>query len=693
MEKRKKDIKILRRNRKGQLTRITNTINVLCQKEELERDIELIQNLLKKANEVFETVERAHEQIVEMINLEDEEQFEEAEKWMQDCQRNFLEVIHETKRVLEPPVRGTVTEETDRVMVEEDSENVDQGEKDGNNKVNSNDMDAMATFKLALELPKAEVIEFHGDPGNYWAFVQSFEINVASKLTSDNAKLQYLLQLCKNKAKESIVSCPLLGEEGYKQALEILKRQFGQPHLVLNSLMLKLTNRKEINAGNHEELWGLVSDMKKCQLTLTKMGYTNDLNSTSNLLKIQGLLPRFMQAKWANAAQSILSEREPSFLDMLKFVESQAAVNSNMFGRNISTTANENKSKFRVVNTDFRGKKAYSHSCTPTGEKPSESPFFTCVCCKKNHRLWECVKFRQLSINERWNIASQEKLCFKCLCKHRAVDCKRVMSCGINGCKNDHNRLLHREKVKKESNFETVEVGVAREGERKVTKTETGTNTTLLSKNQSIALRTIPIIVSNGKKRIEVNALLDDGSTQTYVNEELCGELGLSGVTEEMVVSLLSGKEERFVTKPVEIFVLPLDGSKKFKVNAVTISDVTGRLEASDWSSVSKDWDHLRDIEFPVISSQRKEIDLLIGVDCPELHTALEEKKVKKESNFETVEVGVAREGERKVTKTETGTNTTLLSKNQSIALRTIPIIVSNGKKRIEVNALLDDGL
>ncbi|XP_071950851.1 uncharacterized protein [Antedon mediterranea] len=200
------------------------------------------------------------------------------------------------------------------------------------------------------------------------------------------------------------------------------------------------------------------------------------------------------------------------------------------------------------------------------------------------------------------------------------------MSCGINGYKNDHNRLLHREKVEKESNFETVEVGVAREGEHKVTKTETGTNTTLLSKNQSIALRTIPIIVSNGKKRIEVNALLDDGSTQTYVNEELCGELGLSEVTEEMVVSLLSGNDERFVTKPVEIFVLPLDGSKKFKVNAVTISDVTGRLEASDWSSVNKDWDHLRDIEFLVISSQRKEIDLLIGVDCPQLHTALEEK-------------------------------------------------------------------
>ena len=127
----------------------------------------------------------------------------------------------------------------------------------------------MMTLKLAFELPKAEVQEFCGDPADYWTFISNFKTNVASKLTSEEGKLQYLLQLCKGKAKSCIESCSLLGAEGYERALDLLKRQFGQGHLVLNSLMGNLQKRKQINAGDSEGLWSLVAAMKKCHITLT----------------------------------------------------------------------------------------------------------------------------------------------------------------------------------------------------------------------------------------------------------------------------------------------------------------------------------------------------------------------------------------------------------------------------------------
>ena len=47
-----------------------------------------------------------------------------------------------------------------------------------------------------------------------------------------------------------------------------------------------------------------------------------------------------------------------------------------------------------------------------------------------------------------------------------------------------------------------------------------------------VSLRTVPVILMNGHRRIKVNALLDEASTQTYLNEDVAQELGLSGELE-----------------------------------------------------------------------------------------------------------------------------------------------------------------
>ncbi|XP_033100196.1 uncharacterized protein LOC117103699 [Anneissia japonica] len=126
-----------------------------------------------------------------------------------------------------------------------------------------------------------------------------------------------------------------MDDGGYNKALDILKKQFGQPHIILNALMNEMLKRKQINVGDGEALWSLVSAMKKCDVTLNQIGYTSDLNSTNNLLKIQALLPTVIQNKWANKAHEILEDREPTFSDMLKFIEKQAEVSCKMFGRHV----------------------------------------------------------------------------------------------------------------------------------------------------------------------------------------------------------------------------------------------------------------------------------------------------------------------------------------------------------------------
>ena len=70
----------------------------------------------------------------------------------------------------------------------------------------------------------------------------------------------------------------------------------------------------------------------------------------------------------------------------------------------------------------------------------------------------------------------------------------------------------------------------------------------------------------NGKKRIKVNAILDDASTKTYINSDIAAELGLQGQLKRVNVSVLNGHIETFETTPVECIIESLDGKSQLKL-------------------------------------------------------------------------------------------------------------------------------
>ena len=135
----------------------------------------------------------------------------------------------------------------------------------------------------------------------------------------------------------------------------------------------------------------------------------------------------------------------------------------------------------------------------------------------------------------------------------------------------------------------------------------------------TIALRTIPVYIKNGMKRIKVNALLDDASTKTYINSDVAGELGLQGQLKRVNVSVLNSHIETFETTPVECIIGSLDGKSQVRVTAFTTERVIGDMKAIDWSMCAREWPHLRCLEFHKLGP-RPTVDVLIGLDCADLH-------------------------------------------------------------------------
>ena len=99
-----------------------------------------------------------------------------------------------------------------------------------------------------------------------------------------------------------------------------------------------------------------------------------------------------------------------------------------------------------------------------------------------------------------------------------------------------------------------------------------------------VSLRTVPVwLIANGKK-IKVNAVLNDASTVSNVNEEVAGALGLSATYEKVLVNVLSENVETFDSTPVRFTLESCDGNLKVPLKALTCPRrVTGRCKIFDW--------------------------------------------------------------------------------------------------------------
>ena len=249
------------------------------------------------------------------------------------------------------------------------------------------------------------------------------------------------------------------------------------------------------------------------------------------------------------------------------------------------------------------------------GTKSEQTARSACLECKENHSLHECDVFKAISVSDRWVKAKAWYLCYRCLSSgHRGNECRRGRICGIDDCKNNHHRLLHDSKKSSESRPKS-----------NIQETHLATEASFQATGPTVqALRTVPVVLHSGTKSITINALLDDGSTQTYLNTAIADELGLENSnTLPLSVNGLNGQTQVLQSSSVLVELTSIDKSYTTTVTAQTLDRAAGNLEAVNWHKVQQEWAHLKDVRFPEMTNTH--IDMLIGVDHAELHCSLAE--------------------------------------------------------------------
>ena len=174
--------------------------------------------------------------------------------------------------------------------------------------------------------------------------------------------------------------------------------------------------------------------------------------------------------------------------------------------------------------------------------------------------------------------------------------------------------------------FTSATSGPAREGEPTERTHMTTTGVEPAPSTKFVALRTVPVYLTSGKRKVKVNALLDDGSSKTYLSSDIAAELELEGSPHELTVNVLNDNQEKFETTVIKFTISSLNGTVSKLASAYTTERVTGNMEVVNWRWYQSKWKHLQGIEFPQVGP-RTTVDLFIRVDQPDLLYSLKDVK------------------------------------------------------------------
>ena len=297
---------------------------------------------------------------------------------------------------------------------------------------------AMKSLATAALLPKAELMNFDGNPLNYFLFMSSFENNVEKSTQDFSKRLQLLIQFCSGKARKAIQSCVLLQPlEGYLQAKKILSERFGGAYKLSRTWIKKITDGAQIKPGDGDALQDLADELESCEITLQATGRLGQLNNEDSLVRILKRCPMYVRSRWQSRVQELRTQgRDPNVQDIRKLIRMAASEKCDpVYGSLMDSDNKDSKLKQKASNQTSPSKTKVNFS-VQTGEGgKTNSDGCKCYFCDKHQRLDSCESFKLEDGEKQFKFIRQKKLCDNCLSSfHFSAGCKRRKACTVPDC-------------------------------------------------------------------------------------------------------------------------------------------------------------------------------------------------------------------------------------------------------------------
>ena len=459
-----------------------------------------------------------------------------------------------------------------------------------------------------VRLPKLTIRPFNGDLTAWTTFWESYESSIHKNASlSDIDRFNYLRSLLEHTALEAI-SGLILTSTNYHEAIEILKRRFGNKQQIISRHMDFLLNIEAMTSQHNlkglRHLYDLIESHVR---SLRSLGVPPD--------SYGALLSSVLLNKLPSEIRLIASRKidEDSWnLDaLLKVVEEEIRARER-------TTANPLTHAKKPPNREQATAAALFSGSSTSGP--------TCCYCGQSHASRSCETVKV--VEERRRILQRSGRCFVCLRKgHISRNCRTNSRC--TNCRGRHHiSICQRTGPMNEStnrattNQSKDEPPTGGLNPQAPAYTPTPPTTSLwVRTDRAILLQTAKAVAFNPSDPHVtqlVRIVLDTGSQRSYITDGVRKNLSLAPEGEQCmsIMTFGSNVEKSQVCTVVKVGLKLRDGETQ-ELTLFAVPMICEPLASQPTAFCQNNYEHLSglDLADPSDGNSRLEVDILIGSD------------------------------------------------------------------------------
>lgn len=469
----------------------------------------------------------------------------------------------------------------------------------GNDSTDSSFRDAQGS--APLKLPRISLPKFSGNYLEWENFRNTFEsLLIHNGVLTNIRKFHYLKSSVTGDAALLIANLKI-SDANYESAWQLLLDEYDDKQALIHAHIHSFMSFPPMKSENVSELKKLRDTLSASLAALTNLGSPVDQwDDILIYIVSQKFSPR-TRNEW-NLKRSIWSSDLPSWKDLHEFMTLRI--------------------RGLTDHSDLSTNSANSRNCKAKSSVNNVS-VVKCLNCDGNHNLSKCEDFLSKPVAQRNAIVRQKKICFNCLRSgHFTLKCKTSARC--KHCGRAHHSTLHavnsddqKEPVSQatatavNANNFVVASGVA------VANVQTVQTQCTPTPNVLLATAWVDLHTAEGR-RFKVRALLDQGSTFSFVSESLSQIMRTKRYCAELRIRCFGEKYTGIAKSRVSLRLSPCAQQTPLFPLIHLTAYVYQRITSYAASQIQpiNSWSHLRDLSLadPNPTSNHP-IHLLIGAD------------------------------------------------------------------------------
>lgn len=398
--------------------------------------------------------------------------------------------------------------------------------KNHDSSLHSDNAQLQNTMHRPVKLPTIQLPKFNGSYDNWLEFRDTFTSLIHLNSDIDNINKFHYLRASLEGSAALVIQSVVFSSNNYMVAWNLLCDRYNNKNLLIQNHIASLFNIETVTKEGSSILKKLIDKINKNLRSLESLGEPVQQWDTLLIYIITSKLDSRTYREWEEFKGRLESKTPLTFDIFINFLRNRASILESL---ELSRNSNVKPSP------KLRSMVAVHDSLQIRNNKQFSSQKL-CPKCNGEHDLQNCSIFLALNNDARYKLLPTLKVCFNCLQRgHFANRCKKS---GCNICKRRHNSLVHMTEgpalntiTRHSDNIisqPSASTSVVNSSEPVALSTSV-TYTCSESKQRDVLLSTALIkLYDNNNHAHVVRAVLDSGSTSSFISESLFHKLNLS---------------------------------------------------------------------------------------------------------------------------------------------------------------------